>query len=136
MESQKMNNKQVMKNKIKHLENALIEADFTFQAMELKMRELQEKINKYKITDDPKHLIQNNDLIIELIQKRLDIGAQRYGQNVPILPEDDITRDNFYEAVEEALDLCVYLTAFMLRLMKEKENLEIERNKSKKNSTK
>tara|TARA_Y100000361_G_scaffold153982_1_gene177570 strand:+ start:692 stop:1087 length:396 start_codon:yes stop_codon:yes gene_type:complete len=131
-----MNNKQVMKNKIKHLENALIEADFTFQAMELKMRELQEKINKYKITDDPKHLIQNNDLIIELIQKRLDIGAQRYGQNVPILPEDDITRDNFYEAVEEALDLCVYLTAFMLRLMKEKENLEIERNKSKKNSTK
>ena len=54
---------------------------------------------------------------------------------MPILPQDDITRDNFYEAVEEALDLCVYLTAFMLRLMKEKENIEAERNKNEKEST-
>ena len=33
------------------------------------------------------------------------------------MPKDDITRDNFYEAVEEALDLSVYLAAYMLRLM-------------------
>jgi hypothetical protein len=96
---------------------------------------MQSQINKYKITKDQKHLVQNNDLIIELIQERLKLGAQRYHQNVPILPQDDITRDNFYEAVEEALDLCVYLTAFMLRLMKEKENIETERNKNEKEST-
>ena len=131
-----MNNKEVMKNKIKHLENALIEADFTFQAMELKMRELQEKINKYKITDDPKHLVQNNELILELIQKRLDLGATKYLQQVPVLPEDDFTRDNFYEAIEESLDLCVYLTAFLLRLMKEKEKFEEQENKSKEDSSK
>jgi hypothetical protein len=130
-----MNNKEIMKNKIKHLENALIEADFTFQAMELKMRELQEKINKYKITDDKTHLIQNNELILELIQKRLDLGATKYLQQVPVMPEDDFTRDNFYEAIEESLDLCVYLTAFLLRLMKEKEKLEVKNDKTKKDSS-
>ena len=130
-----MNNKEIMKNKIKHLENALIEADFTFQAMELKMRELQEKINKYKITDDKTHLIQNNELILELIQKRLDLGATKYLQQVPVMPEDDFTRDNFYEAIEESLDLCVYLTAFLLRLMKEKEKLEVKNDKTKKYSS-
>ena len=130
-----MYNKEIMKNKIKHLENALIEADFTFQAMELKMRELQEKINKYKITDDKTHLIQNNELILELIQKRLDLGATKYLQQVPVMPEDDFTRDNFYEAIEESLDLCVYLTAFLLRLMKEKEKLEVKNDKTKKDSS-
>ena len=130
-----MNNKEIIKNKIKHLENALIEADFTFQAMELKMRELQEKINKYKITDDKTHLIQNNELILELIQKRLDLGATKYLQQVPVMPEDDFTRDNFYEAIEESLDLCVYLTAFLLRLMKEKEKLEVKNDKTKKDSS-
>ena len=52
------------------------------------------------------------------------------------MPEDDITRDNFYEAIEEALDLCVYLTAFLLRLMKEKERLEVDKGKSKEKSKK
>ena len=42
------------------------------------------------------------------------------------LPADDVNRDNFYEAVEEALDLSVYLAAYMLRLMEEKERREFE----------
>ena len=42
------------------------------------------------------------------------------------MPKDDITRDNFYEAVEEALDLSVYLSAYMLRLMEEREQREAE----------
>ena len=42
------------------------------------------------------------------------------------MPKDDITRDNFYEAVQEALDLSVYLSAYMLRLMEEKERREGE----------
>ena len=78
------------------------------------------------MTDDLSHLQQNNDLIINLIKERLKVGAKRYHQNVPILPSDDITRDNFYEAVEEALDLSVYLGAYMLRLMEEKEKREYE----------
>lgn len=130
-----MTNKELMRNKIAHLEQLLMESGFAYKEMERKLDEMQSQINKYKITKDQKHLIQNNDLIIELIQERLKLGAQRYHQNVPILPKDDITRDNFYEAVEEALDLCVYLTAFMLRLMKEKENIEAERNKNEKEST-
>ena len=87
---------------------------------------MQSKINKYKMTGDLSHLEQNNDLILDLIKERLKIGAKRYHQNVPILPSDDITRDNFYEAVEEALDLSVYLAAYMLRLMEEKERREGE----------
>mgnify|MGYP001269300590 CR=1 FL=1 len=130
-----MTNKEIMRNKIAHLEQLLMESGFAYKEMERKLDEMQSQINKYKITKDQKHLVQNNDLIIELIQERLKLGAQRYHQNVPILPQDDITRDNFYEAVEEALDLCVYLTAFMLRLMKEKENIEAERNKNEKEST-
>ena len=130
-----MTNKELMRNKIAHLEQLLMESGFAYKEMERKLDEMQSQINKYKITKNQKHLIQNNDLIIELIQERLKLGAQRYHQNVPILPKDDITRDNFYEAVEEALDLCVYLTAFMLRLMKEKENIEAERNKNEKEST-
>tara|TARA_R100001463_G_scaffold99066_1_gene153538 strand:- start:147 stop:551 length:405 start_codon:yes stop_codon:yes gene_type:complete len=133
-----MNQKQIMKNKVKHLENALLEADFIYKAKEIQCQQLQEKINKYKETEDKTDLTQNNELIMDLIQKRLDVGAGRYLQHVPIMPEDDMTRDNFYEAIEEALDLCVYTTAFMLRLMKEKEKLEselVDKTKSKEKSS-
>ena len=123
-----MTKKQMMQNKITHLEQALLEADFGMRQMAMRIDEMQSKINKYKMTDDLSHLTQNNDLIIDLIKDRLKIGAERYHQNVPILPQDDITRDNFYEAVEEALDLSVYLAAFMLRLMNEKEEMEKEIN--------
>jgi len=121
-----MNNKQILKNKLVHLEQALMEADFAMRAMAQRVDEMQSKINKYKITNDPKILEQNNDLILDLIKERLRVGAKTYHQNVPILPRDDITRDNFYEAVEEALDLSVYLSAYMLRLMEEKERREGE----------
>ena len=124
-----MNNKQILKNKLVHLEQALMEADFAMRAMAQRLDEMQSKINKYKITNDPKILEQNNDLILNLIKitaERLKVGAKTYHQNVPILPRDDITRDNFYEAVEEALDLSVYLSAYMLRLMEEKERREGE----------
>ena len=121
-----MNNKQILKNKLVHLEQALMEADFAMRAMAQRVDEMQSKINKYKITNDPKILEQNNDLILDLIKERLRVGAETYHQNVPIMPRDDITRDNFYEAVEEALDLSVYLSDYMLRLMEEKERREGE----------
>jgi hypothetical protein len=121
-----MNNKQILKNKLSYLERALLEADFAMKQMTLRISEMQKQIDNHKESGDLKDLEQNNDLIIKLIKKRLDVGAQRYHQNVPIMPKDDITRDNFYEAVEEALDLSVYLSAYMLRLMEEKEQREFE----------
>ena len=130
-----MTKKQMLQNKVSHLEKALLEADMVFSSMEAKLADMQSKFNKFKITDDKRHLEQNNELIMQLIQERLNMGAHKYMQQVPVMPEDDITRDNFYEAIEEALDLCVYLTAFMLRLMKEKEKLESDRSKTKKEST-
>ena len=121
-----MNNKQILKNKVQYLEQALLESDFAIKTMFLRIDEMQDKINKYKESGNKEDLKQNNDLIIELIKKRLEIGAKEYHQNVPIMPKDDINRDNFYEAVQEALDLSVYLSAYMLRLMKEKERREGE----------
>jgi len=52
----------------------------------------------------------NNDQILSMIKERLDIGAKKYGEQVPI----DGTRDNLKESIEELLDLCVYLSAFAL----------------------
>jgi len=125
----------MLQNKVTHLEQALLQADMVFSSMEAKLADMQSKFNKFKITDDKRHLEQNNELIMNLIQERLNMGAHKYMQQVPVMPEDDITRDNFYEAIEEALDLCVYLTAFMLRLMKEKEKLESDKSKTEKEST-
>ena len=119
-------NKQMLKNKVTHLEQALMEADFRLQDMFLKNTALQAKINDFKESEDLKDLETNNDLILNLIKERLKLGALEYHQDVPILPSDDITRDNFYEAVQEALDLSVYLSAYMLRLMEEKERREGE----------
>ena len=121
-----MNNKEMLKNKVKYLEQALLETSNTMQLMQAYTDKLQVKIDNYKKSNDPKALEQNNELIMELIQHRLDVGKETYHQNVPIMPIDDISRDNFYEAVEEALDLSVYLSAYMLRLMEEKERREGE----------
>ena len=121
-----MNSKTMLRTKVTHLEQALLETSNTMNLMEKRMVDLQDIINSYKNTGDKKDLIQNNDLIMDLIQHRLDVGKETYHQNVPIMPIDDISRDNFYEAVEEALDLSVYLSAFMLRLMKEKENQSVD----------
>ena len=123
-----MTNKEMMRNKVAHLEKALMQTSFTMNKMEEHIDTLQKQINDYKKSGDKDSLVQNNDLIIDLIEERLRVGAERYHQNVPILPQDDLTRDNFYEAVEEALDLSVYLAAFMLRIMKQKENMEKEIN--------
>ena len=121
-----MTNKEFLKNKVSHLEQALLETSFTMNRMQETVDKLQLQLDTYKKSGDKKDLEQNNDLIIKLIQKRLDKGKELYHQNIPIMPKDDITRDNFYEAVEEALDLSVYLTAYMLRLMEEREQREAE----------
>jgi len=53
-----------------------------------------------------------------MIKQRLDVGAAKYGEQVPI----DGSRDNLKESIEEVLDLCVYLAGVMLELHEKYEN--------------
>tara|TARA_R110002020_G_scaffold9250_1_gene36562 strand:+ start:864 stop:1331 length:468 start_codon:yes stop_codon:yes gene_type:complete len=121
-----MNNKQLLKKKVVYLETALLESESVIQGLLTEVEKLQKVIESYKESEDPKDLLQNNDMVIDLIKLRLDKGARDYHQQIPITPAEDLNRDNFYEAVEEALDLSVYLAAYMLRLMEEKERREFE----------
>jgi len=54
----------------------------------------------------------NNQKILKLIEKRLQMGAIEHGSDVPI----DNTRDQLQDALEEALDLSVYLAAKILEI--------------------
>jgi len=56
--------------------------------------------------------MKNNDKILKLIKQRLEDGAKKNGEQVPI----DGSRDNLKESIEELLDLCVYLSAVALEL--------------------
>ena len=60
-----------------------------------------------------------NNQIIELIKQRLDKGWEEYGREVPIRRERNLS--NIDEAVDEILDLTVYLTAYILELKADKE---------------
>jgi len=62
--------------------------------------------------------MKNNDKILCMIKQRLDVGAVKYGEQVPI----DGSRDNLKEGIEEVLDLCVYLAGVMLELHEKYEN--------------
>ena len=116
-----MNNKQILKKKVVYLESSLMESESVIQGLLTEIEKLQKVIESYRESKDPKDLEQNNDMVIDLIKLRLDKGARDYHRQIPITPAEDLNRDNFYEAVEEALDLSVYLAAYMLRLMEEKE---------------
>ena len=56
--------------------------------------------------------IRINEMIVTRIQERLDIGAKKYGDTLSLTDE----RNFLKEAVEEALDLNVYLTAFLIQI--------------------
>jgi hypothetical protein len=60
------------------------------------------------------------------IANRLDIGAKRYGLEVPI--EEDDGRDMGLEAYEELCDAAVYLSSLTLRLTKYKgDDIELKK---------
>ena len=121
-----MNNKQILKRKVVYLETSLMESESVIQGLLTEVEKLQKVIESYKDSGDQQDLEQNNDMVLDLIKLRLDKGARDYHRQIPIIPADDVNRDNCYEAVEEALDLSVYLAAYMLRLMEEKERREFE----------
>jgi|TARA_R100001463_G_scaffold35853_2_gene77763 hypothetical protein len=56
----------------------------------------------------------NNEKIVKLIEKRLERGAKDYGAEVPF----DDTRDHLQDALEEALDMAVYLTAKIIEIQR------------------
>ena len=120
------NSKGLLRRKVVYLETALLESESVLKGLLVEIEKQQNIINSYKENKNPKDLEQNNDMVIDLIKLRLDKGARDYHKQIPITTADDINRDNFYEAVEEALDLSVYLAAYMLRLMEEKEHREFD----------
>jgi len=61
-----------------------------------------------------------NKKIITLIKERLDKGQEEYKREVPIQRERGLT--NLEEAIDEVLDLTVYLTAYLLELEQDKQN--------------
>tara|TARA_B100001939_G_scaffold77318_2_gene65263 strand:+ start:761 stop:1078 length:318 start_codon:yes stop_codon:yes gene_type:complete len=54
----------------------------------------------------------NNQKIVQLIEKRLTQGAKEHGAEVPF----DDTRDHLQDALEEALDMAVYLAAKIIEI--------------------
>ena len=58
-----------------------------------------------------------NKEIIKLINKRLDIGAKKYGKQNMVSDG----RDYIQEALEEALDCSVYLAGRLLEIKNNKE---------------
>ena len=61
-----------------------------------------------------------NDEILDLIKKRLDKGWEEYNREVPIRRERGLS--NIEEAVDEVLDLTVYLTAYTLEMKADRES--------------
>tara|TARA_Y100001938_G_scaffold143176_1_gene215546 strand:- start:264 stop:581 length:318 start_codon:yes stop_codon:yes gene_type:complete len=54
----------------------------------------------------------NNQKIVQLIKKRLTQGAKEHGAEVPF----NDTRDHLQDALEEALDMAVYLAAKIIEI--------------------
>jgi len=57
-------------------------------------------------------LQENEHKVMSLINERLELGRNRYGGDIPINGEKN--RDNLKEAIEEALDLSIYLASVLI----------------------
>ena len=60
-----------------------------------------------------------NNEIEAYIKERIDLGAKKYGRTIFV----DDKRDFLQEALEEALDMSVYLAGELIKLKKLKESL-------------
>tara|TARA_R100001510_G_C7646376_1_gene203681 strand:- start:521 stop:724 length:204 start_codon:yes stop_codon:yes gene_type:complete len=65
--------------------------------------------------------LNNNDRVLLLIKERIEHGQREYKQHIPM--DGEKGRDNLKEALEEALDLSIYLAAKILSL-KENNNAQ------------
>lgn len=64
---------------------------------------------------DANELLDTNVKVLRMINARLQLGQKKYKGSIPIRGEGG--RDNLQEALEEALDMCVYLSATILELI-------------------
>jgi len=64
---------------------------------------------------DANDLLDTNVKVLRLINARMEIGQKKYKGSIPIKGEGG--RDNLQESLEEALDMCVYLSATILELI-------------------
>jgi len=58
--------------------------------------------------------VTTNDRVLALLRSRLELGQEKYGQDIPIQGEGG--RNNLKESIEESADLAVYLAATLLEL--------------------
>ena len=70
--------------------------------------------------------MENNKIILALIEHRLAVGAKEYEQNVPL----DGSRDHITDALEETLDLAVYIAAQLIEI-KNKQKPDFEYSEEK-----
>jgi len=64
--------------------------------------------------------------LLDDIADRLDVGAEKYHEEVPIDKADDNERNNIYESYEELCDTLVYLSAALLRKKEDSNNVDMK----------
>jgi|7_EtaG_2_1085326.scaffolds.fasta_scaffold02449_14 hypothetical protein len=65
-----------------------------------------------KLKETQAYPIRINEMIIERVQGRLDLGAKKYGDTIAL----DDRRDMVEETLEEVLDAIVYSTSALIQL--------------------
>lgn len=79
------------------------------------MRDAMEEDEKLVYEEEHKYAPNNsNERVLKLIKERLELGQQKYKQDIPLKGEGG--RDNLKESLEEILDLIVYIAATILEL--------------------
>lgn len=66
--------------------------------------------------------ISTNARVLALLKERVELGQKKYGQDIPVNGEGG--RNNLKESIEEATDMCIYLSATLIELEDKKANGE------------
>ena len=72
--------------------------------------------------------ISTNARVLALLKERVELGQKKYGQDIPINGENG--RNNLKESIEEATDMCIYLSATLIELEDKKANGEKKATKN------
>ena len=72
--------------------------------------------------------ISTNARVLALLKERVELGQKKYGQDIPVNGENG--RNNLKESIEEATDMCIYLSATLIELEDKKANGEKKATKN------
>lgn len=67
-----------------------------------------------------KESLSTNARVLALLKDRIEMGQKKYGQDIPVNGENG--RNNLKEAIEEATDMSIYLSATLIELEDKKAN--------------